>query len=102
MIGMPPKASPSLSDYPDCDAEVRAMAKGFGRAGAKGGQGGSSGRGKVLHDSSAFRWAKENPLAEARWIWATGSNEPGENKETARSRARSAWRSGRATTSRKF
>ena len=34
----------------------------------------------MLHDASAFRWAKENPLEQARWIWASGSNEPGDNK----------------------
>ena len=38
------------------------------------------GDGKVVHDTSAYRWAKENPLADARWIWATGSNAPGENR----------------------
>ena len=81
VIGMPPKASPSLSDYPHCDAEVQELSKSFGRAGTKG-ETGSVGRGKVIHDSSAFRWAQENPLEQARWIWASGSNEPGQNKET--------------------
>ena len=81
VIGMPPKASPSLNDYPHCDAEVQQLSKELW-AGRHEGETGSVGKGKVLHDSSAFRWAQENPLERARWIWATGSNEPGQNKET--------------------
>jgi alpha-L-rhamnosidase len=81
VVGMPPTASPSLSDYPRCDAEVQELGARLW-AGRHEGQAGSVGRGTVLHDSSAFRWAQENPLAQARWIWAAGSNEPGDNKGT--------------------
>ena len=81
VIGMPPKASPSLSDYPHCDAEVQELSKGLW-AGGREEKAGFVSRGTVIHDASAFRWAQENPLAQARWIWAAGSNEPGENKGT--------------------
>jgi len=78
VIGMPPKASPSLSDYPLCDAEVQALSKKLW-AGKREGEASTVGHGTVIHDVSAYRWAQENPLAQARWIWASGSNEPGDN-----------------------
>ncbi len=77
-VGMPPVASPSLSAYPQCDAEVKEIAGrlwGGGREGEKR----RVGRGVVVTDGSAHRWARENPLAEAKWIWGAGSNEPGQN-----------------------
>jgi len=80
VIGMPPKASPSLSNYPHCDAEVQQLAEELW-ADPRKGAAGSLGRGTVLHDDSAFRWAQENPLAQAHWIWAPGSNIPSNNKE---------------------
>ena len=79
VIGMPPKASPSLSDHPHCDAEVGEVSTKLW-AKRREGETGTVGRGKVMHDASAFRWAQRNPLAQARWIWGEGSNEPGENK----------------------
>jgi alpha-L-rhamnosidase len=81
VIGMPPQASPSLSNYPHCDEEVQQLSKELW-AGRREGEAGSVGRGTMLHDASAFRWAQQNPLAQARWIWAAGSNDPGENKGT--------------------
>jgi alpha-L-rhamnosidase len=81
VIGMPPKASPSLSDYPHCDAEVQKLVTKIW-AGGREGKAGSVGRGTVIHDASAFRWAQENPLAQARWIWASGSDEPRDNSGT--------------------
>ena len=80
VIGMPPKTSPSLTDHPHCDAEVQNLSKELW-PGWEEGKASALGRGTVHHDSSAFRWAQENPLTQARWIWAPGSNAPGENTE---------------------
>lgn len=83
VVGMPPKASPSLSGYPDCDHQVRAIALriwGEIESGTPDGATRSVGNGTVVHDTSAYRWAKENPLTDARWIWAPGSNAPEENR----------------------
>ena len=79
VIGMPPSASPSLSNYPHCDAEMRQIAAKIW-ADRREGEVASVGRGRVIHDARALRWAQENPLAQARWIWASGSNEPGDVK----------------------
>lgn len=82
VVGMPPKASPSLSGYPDCDHQVRAIAlRLWGKAGSDAHEGAtrSVGKGTVVYDTSAYRWAKENPLLHARWIWASGSNVPEKN-----------------------
>lgn len=82
IVGMPPKASPSLSGYPDCDAQVRTIAKRlWGDAGSelRDGTARKVGAGDVVHDAGAYGWAKQNPLAHARWIWAPGTNAPGEN-----------------------
>ena len=82
VIGMPPKASPSLSGYPDCDTQVRAIATrlwGDETGELREGMVRKVGAGTVVHDASAVRWAKENPLASARWVWAAGSNAPEEN-----------------------
>ncbi len=81
VIGMPPKASPSLNDYPHCDAEVQQLSKELWAA-RPAEEAGKVGRGALLHNDSAFRWAGQNPLAQAKWIWAAGSNEPGDNKGT--------------------
>jgi hypothetical protein len=89
VVGMAPGASPSLSGYPRCDAEVRELAeKLWGEASdgrdSREGAVRTVGKGAVVLDASAFRWGKENPLAGARWIWGTDShggvsNEPGLN-----------------------
>ena len=82
VMGMPPKASPSLVAYPGCDETVRTIAKSlWGESEAEHHEGASHkvGGGTVVYDSSAHRWASENPLAEARWIWGEGSNAPEAN-----------------------
>jgi len=83
VVGMPPDASPSLSGYPACDAQVKAVAKRlWGEDGSQDGVVRKVGAGSVVQDTSAHRWSKENPLAQARWIWAPGSNAPEENRGT--------------------
>ncbi len=79
VVGMPPTASPSLSGYPHCDAEVRELSARMW-SNLPDGKTGRVKQGTVLHDASAFRWAAQNPLAQARWIWAAGSNDSGENQ----------------------
>ena len=82
IVGMPPKASPSLSGYPDGDAQVRTIAKrlwGDAESELRDGTVRKVGAGTVIHDASAYRWAKQNPWAQARWIWVPGTNAPGEN-----------------------
>ena len=82
VVGMPAQASPSLCGYPDCDARVRAIAKQLWGNEAEKMRDGLSrriGAGNLVHDASAFRWAKENPLAEAKWIWSRESNAPNDN-----------------------
>jgi hypothetical protein len=82
IVGMPPKTSSSLSGYPECDAQVQATVKRLwdeAEGELRDGVVRKVGAGTVVHDATAYRWAKENPLAEARWIWARASNGPGEN-----------------------
>jgi len=80
VVGMPPKASPSLSGHPDCDVQVRAIAESLFGVGTKEGTIRKVGAGSAVLDTSAYRWAQENPLADARWIWAKGSNAPEANR----------------------
>ena len=80
VVGMPPKASPSLSGHPDCDTQVLAVAKSLWGESAHEGTVRKVGAGTVVYDTSACSWAKENRLTEARWIWAKGSNAPGANQ----------------------
>jgi len=80
VIGMPPKASPSLSGHPDCDAQVRAIATSLFGQNTKEGTIRKVGVGSAVFDSSAYRWAQQNLLAEARWIWSAGSDTSAANR----------------------
>ena len=82
VVGMPPKASPSLSGHPACDGKVHAIAESLWGEGEQHREGAIRrvGVGTVVYDTSAYRWANENPLVEARWIWAKGSNAPEANQ----------------------
>lgn len=81
VVGMPPKASPSLSRFPGCDTEVLQIARRlWGEDISEDGVQRKVGAGFVVRDTSAHRWMKENPLREARWIWNSGSNLPEENR----------------------
>ncbi|MBS1805178.1 MAG: hypothetical protein JST28_17595 [Acidobacteria bacterium] len=80
VVGMPPKASPSLSGHPDCDAQVRTIAKSLFGENTKERGIRKVGAGSVVFDTSAYHWAQANPLAEAQWIWAKGSNAPEANR----------------------
>lgn len=69
VLGAPPQKSPSLSNYPDCDRQVRELAdrlwpQDLGQAEYR------VGRGRVVMDTGAARTASANPLALAKWIWS--------------------------------
>ncbi len=70
VYGAPPVASPSLSGYPQCDAEVRELAqKLWGETPAEERR---FGQGRILHDPGAAADAEEPPptLADSgSWIW---------------------------------
>ncbi|HNY87453.1 MAG TPA: glycosyl hydrolase, partial [Candidatus Hydrogenedentes bacterium] len=73
VIGAPPRKSPSLVDYPQCDEEVNELAVRLWGEGASEPER-AVGKGRVLLDAAAFQPFEEKPLAAARWIWhAEGS-----------------------------
>ncbi len=57
VMGMPPKKSPSLADYPKGDGEVRDLAEKLW------------GGGTVIPDAVEAEAEEANPLADAQWIW---------------------------------
>jgi hypothetical protein len=85
VIGAPPRKSPSLSDYPNCDAQVQQLAEKLWGLGAPASPparetGNNSllnhkvGKGMVILDAGASAPAIANPLADARWIWSPEGN----------------------------
>lgn len=67
VIGSPPKKSPSLSDHPNCDAEVAALAQELWGGGVRG-------KGRVIptEQRKSAEDAGSAPgelLGEAQWIW---------------------------------
>ena len=73
VVGAPPKASPSLSGYPDCDAEVQRLAARLWGDGAAPDTVTTRrvGRGTVVWGGDIGRAAAAapSPLAGAQWIW---------------------------------
>ncbi len=74
IIGMAPKTSPSLSGYPQCDESVKRLAASLWGEGPQQPVR-NVGNGKVWYDDSAARLRAQNPLAAARWIWSSNSNQ---------------------------
>lgn len=73
VIGAPPRKSPSLAGYPQCDAEVKELAERLWGGGEPVSER-AAGKGKVILDAAAFQPFEEKPLAGARWVWhAEGS-----------------------------
>ncbi len=73
VVGAPPRKSPSLVDYPNCDAQVRQLAAGlWGEKDVVPRR--AVGKGVVLLDAAASEPAGANPLADARWIWYPEGN----------------------------
>ncbi|HEY1896408.1 MAG TPA: glycosyl hydrolase [Terracidiphilus sp.] len=81
IIGMAPKASPSLTGYPQCDESVKTLAATLWGDGPQPPLR-NVGKGTVWHDDSATRLRAQNPLAAARWIWSSDSDraKPGEDR----------------------
>jgi hypothetical protein len=71
VIGNPPKRSPSLVNYPQCDREVTAIAtRLWGKTPTKLPK--KVGKGRVIRDRDVD--FKFDPLASAKWIWADEGN----------------------------
>lgn len=66
ILGTPPAKSPSLSNYPECDAQVRQLAAKL--------WGNESGQGPALRDVEAPAETPANPLEKAQWIWFPEGN----------------------------
>jgi hypothetical protein len=73
IMGAPPRKSPSLSDYPKCDAQVRQLAEKLWGTDATISRR-EVGKGMVLLDAEGTRPAPANPLADAKWIWSPEGN----------------------------
>lgn len=70
VIGAPPQKSPSLVGYPKCDQEVQALAvRLWGDDGATFPR--KVARGSVFYDGEVMPTTETNPMAHAKWIWAS-------------------------------
>jgi len=69
VLGAPPQKSPSLSNYPECDRQVRELAAKLWPHGEIEPER-RVGRGRVIYDTGAARAEHANPLARAKWIWS--------------------------------
>jgi hypothetical protein len=67
VLGAPPDKSPSLSNYPDCDGQVRELAARLWPNGEMLPER-RVGLGRVIYDSEAAHDKAANPLAKAKWI----------------------------------
>jgi hypothetical protein len=70
VLGSRPDKSPSLSNYPECDRPVRALAAKLWPEGETLSDR-QVGRGRVINDAGAARKEPENPLTNAKWIYST-------------------------------
>jgi hypothetical protein len=68
ILGAPPQKSPSLSNYPECDRQLRDLATKLWPEGESVADR-RVGKGRVFYDKGAARRDSSNPLAEAKWIW---------------------------------
>lgn len=74
IIGIPPRKSPGLSGYPDCDSRIAATAdRLWGNKRSSGAR--HVGKGIVIRDPFDESKRAQNPLADARWIWVNGPGE---------------------------
>ena len=67
VLGAPPQRSPSLSNYPECDRQIRELASRLWPHGEIGAEH-TIGRGRVIQDSVPLD-DHTHPLAQAKWIW---------------------------------
>jgi len=70
VVGRPPQKSPSLSQYPQCDAEVQKAAAELWGKGSTAGAHRKVGKGEVVVDGDSSQAAAPVcPLKTAKWIW---------------------------------
>ncbi len=77
LVGAPPRKSPSLSNYPECDLEVKRLAAELWdepRVSES-----RAGKGKIVWDTDAMQAGSAGPvgpsaLAQARWSWHSQGN----------------------------
>jgi len=83
VVGPPPAKSPSLSDYPKCDVEVKSLAAelwGGGQDGNVANRGRRAecrfGKGRIVWDgtTAAADQSSAHPLEKAKWIWYSEGN----------------------------
>jgi len=72
VLGAPPQQSPSLSNYPECDRQLQALAAKLWPLGEMQPER-QVGKGRVFTDAGASLPPSSNPLAQAQWI---GSEQP--------------------------
>lgn len=73
VIGVPPHKSPSLTDYPACDGQIRELAAAlWGDQDAVSQR--SVGKGVMILDTEYSPAPEANPLEGARWIWFPEGN----------------------------
>jgi hypothetical protein len=68
VLGSAPQKSPSLSNYPDCDRQIRQLAARLWPQGATQAER-QVGRGRVIDDVFSSQADHSHPLALAKWIW---------------------------------
>jgi len=73
IVGPPPRQSPSLADYPKCDAEVKQLAAALWPQPAAAGH---LARGQVIWNgrNTVADASTPNPLMNAKWIWCAEGN----------------------------
>ena len=67
VLGAPPDKSPSLSNYPECDRQVRALATKLWPEGETLPER-QVGKGHVIYDADGAHRESANPLSKAKWI----------------------------------
>ena len=73
VIGTPPRKSPSLTDYPECDQQVQQLAaKLWGGKDAVPQR--NVGKGLALFDAESSQAEEAHPLEQAQWIWFPEGN----------------------------
>jgi len=75
VLGAPPDKSPSLSNYPECDRQVRELSAKLWPEGKILPER-QVGQGRVIYDAGAPHKELANPLAKAKWICSTQQSAP--------------------------
>jgi hypothetical protein len=69
ILGAPPQKSPSLSNYPECDRQLREFAAKLWPQGEILPER-RIGKGRVFYDSGTAHRSPSNPLTKAKWVWS--------------------------------